>query len=839
MRATQVMSRLVHTVAADASVYDAAQVLLNAGISAAPVVDADGRMIGIVSEADLMYRTEIGTVPGKSWLQRLVADDAMLARDYIRSHSHRVADVMTKEVVTADEATPLRDIAALMQRHRLKRAPHSARRQDRRHRQPRQSPAGPARARAIAFGGRRRRRNASYRGDGRTGAPRLGVEPADQCRGRERHRPPLGLCRQRYGRDAYRDRGGERSRCEACRESYGHPAARGAFRHLADKDGVRRWNELGMSAGSPSCARRMWRRSAARMPRWASSTPRLTAEGVKVPNGFALTAAAYRDALGRGRRLGATQVACLKDFGQHRRAAIGHECSTRRARSSMPRPARRRCVRAALPKPTESSRSNMARASPWPFAARPRPRTCRQRASPASTRASSTSAAPDDLFEACRRCFASVFTDRAIVYRNDNGFDHLKIGLSVGVMKMVRSDLAASGVDLHARHRIGLPRRRLGHGRRTASARTSCRARSIPTNSTSTSRPSGDGYRAVLRRSLGRKQQRMIYAAGSGDRSTANVETPVPTASATASPTTTCSSSPTTPSGSRSTTPAAPASGADGHRMGEGRAGWRALHRPGPAGDGGIAAACAGLRDLCAQGQREAVVTGRAVGEKIASGPVRIIGGARDLAAFQPGDVLVAETTSPDWEPVMKTGRRHRHQSRRPHLPCRDRGARARRAGGRRRRGCHGQARLGRHGHRVLRRGRDRPRLSGTAAVRDDDRRLGDAGPAAHCRSWSISAIRTSPSAPRCAPTTALASRAWNSSSASISASIRWRWCSRRRSHRPPIATPLPSAPSIMPRRPSSSSKRWPRASARSPPPSIPNRSSCGYRTSRPTNMPA
>jgi CBS domain-containing protein len=123
MRAKQVMSRLVHTVAADASVYHAAQVLLNAAISAAPVVDADGRMIGIVSEADLMYRTEIGTVPGKSWLQRLLANKAMLARDYIRSHSHRVADVMTKNVVTADEATSLDDIAALMQRHRLKRIP--------------------------------------------------------------------------------------------------------------------------------------------------------------------------------------------------------------------------------------------------------------------------------------------------------------------------------------------------------------------------------------------------------------------------------------------------------------------------------------------------------------------------------------------------------------------------------------------------------------------------------------------------------------------------------------------------------------------------------------------
>jgi CBS domain-containing protein len=123
MRAQQVMSRPVHTVSADVSVYDAAQVLLNAGVSAAPVVDSDGKMVGIVSEADLMYRPEIGTVPGKSWLQRLLSDDPTRARDYIRCYSHRVADVMTKNVVTADQRTPLRDIAALMQRHRVKRIP--------------------------------------------------------------------------------------------------------------------------------------------------------------------------------------------------------------------------------------------------------------------------------------------------------------------------------------------------------------------------------------------------------------------------------------------------------------------------------------------------------------------------------------------------------------------------------------------------------------------------------------------------------------------------------------------------------------------------------------------
>lgn len=123
MQARQVMTRPVITVPADATVYAAAEVLLGSGISAAPVVDADGKMIGIVSEADLMNRPETATVPAKSWLQRLLSDNAMLARDYIRSHSHHVADVMTKDVVTADEHADLRAIAALMQRHRVRRIP--------------------------------------------------------------------------------------------------------------------------------------------------------------------------------------------------------------------------------------------------------------------------------------------------------------------------------------------------------------------------------------------------------------------------------------------------------------------------------------------------------------------------------------------------------------------------------------------------------------------------------------------------------------------------------------------------------------------------------------------
>jgi len=123
MHASQVMTRSVVTVPADATVYAAADILLGSRISAAPVIDADGRMVGIVSEADLMNRPETGTMPARSWLQRLLGDEARLARDYVRSHSHHVADVMTRKVVTADERTPLEDIARLMEVHGIKRLP--------------------------------------------------------------------------------------------------------------------------------------------------------------------------------------------------------------------------------------------------------------------------------------------------------------------------------------------------------------------------------------------------------------------------------------------------------------------------------------------------------------------------------------------------------------------------------------------------------------------------------------------------------------------------------------------------------------------------------------------
>ena len=156
----------------------------------------------------------------------------------------------------------------------------------------------------------------------------------------------------------------------------------------------------------------------------------------------------------------------------------------------MRRPERRSCARRSL-RPIESSRSNTA---PTSAVAVRSSATAEDlpTASFAGQHESYLNIRGDaDLFEACRLCFASLFTDRAIVYRVNNGFDHFKVALSVGVHEDGALGSRRQRRDLHARHRIRLPRRGVHHRRPTGWARTSCRARSIRTSSTSTSRPSG------------------------------------------------------------------------------------------------------------------------------------------------------------------------------------------------------------------------------------------------------------------------------------------------------------------------------------------------------------
>jgi CBS domain-containing protein len=123
MKAADVMVSNVITVGINASIGEVAAVLLNNHISGAPVVNEKGELVGIVSEGDLIRRPEIGTAKRHSWWLELISNKWASATEYIKSHSRKIADVMTRDVITAKPDTPLGDIASMLERNRIKRVP--------------------------------------------------------------------------------------------------------------------------------------------------------------------------------------------------------------------------------------------------------------------------------------------------------------------------------------------------------------------------------------------------------------------------------------------------------------------------------------------------------------------------------------------------------------------------------------------------------------------------------------------------------------------------------------------------------------------------------------------
>ena len=119
MRAMDVMTTDVITVDPETTVQ-------SRGISGAPVVGSDGRLVGVISEGDLLHRAEIGTarrhrVRRRSWWLDHFASD--LAREYVKSHGRTVKEIMTRDVVTVTEDTELAEVAELLEAKRIKRVP--------------------------------------------------------------------------------------------------------------------------------------------------------------------------------------------------------------------------------------------------------------------------------------------------------------------------------------------------------------------------------------------------------------------------------------------------------------------------------------------------------------------------------------------------------------------------------------------------------------------------------------------------------------------------------------------------------------------------------------------
>ena len=123
MKAADVMVNDVITLRPDDTVQKAAKVLLDHRISGAPVIDAEGRLVGMLSEGDLMRRSEIGTERRQSWWLKLLSLPEIEARDFVKAHAVKVADVMTRQVVTATESHTLGELASLLEKHGIKRVP--------------------------------------------------------------------------------------------------------------------------------------------------------------------------------------------------------------------------------------------------------------------------------------------------------------------------------------------------------------------------------------------------------------------------------------------------------------------------------------------------------------------------------------------------------------------------------------------------------------------------------------------------------------------------------------------------------------------------------------------
>ena len=255
----------------------------------------------------------------------------------------------------------------------------------------------------------------------------------------------------------------------------------------------------------------------------------------------------------------------------------------------------------------------------------------------------------ESLLDACRRCFASLFTDRAIHYRIDQGFDHLKVALSIGVMKMVRADLAASGVmfslDTESGFRdVVFITGSYGLGENVVQG-------AVDPDEFYVHKPTYEkGHRAVLRRSLGDKAVRMVLAEGGTRHTTRNRPTPK------ADRARYCITD------AEALELAKYAIAIERHydrpmdmewaKDGLDQRLYIVQARPETVASQKSALV---LEDHVLDEHGPTYVTGRSVGEGIATGTARVVDDVRHLAEFRPGEVLVADTTAPDWEPVMKT----------------------------------------------------------------------------------------------------------------------------------------------------------------------------------------
>jgi CBS domain-containing protein len=124
MRAHQIMTRPVITVTPDTTMVEAANLMLQKHLSGLPVVDATGKLVGMISEGDFIRRSEIGTQRKRGRFLKFILGPGTAASDFVQEHGRRVSEIMTSEpLITVGEETSLEQIVELMERNSIKRIP--------------------------------------------------------------------------------------------------------------------------------------------------------------------------------------------------------------------------------------------------------------------------------------------------------------------------------------------------------------------------------------------------------------------------------------------------------------------------------------------------------------------------------------------------------------------------------------------------------------------------------------------------------------------------------------------------------------------------------------------
>ena len=376
----------------------------------------------------------------------------------------------------------------------------------------------------------------------------------------------------------------------------------------------------------------------------------LVAKGVRIPNGFAITAQAYRDFV-REAGLEATLGETLKDLDARDLSDLRRRGSRIRQAllaASLPRTLERAILDAyaqlseGAPEPVDVAVRSSATAEDLPDAS-----FAGQQETYLNVQGSLA------LLDTCKRCFASLFTDRAIAYRVEKGFDHQKVALSIGVQRMVRSDLAAAGVMFSIDTETGFEQAVLinasyGLGENVVQG-------SVNPDEFYVFKPTlKEGYRPILSKRLGSKEFKLVYDIG-GSKMVKNVPVSLDERARFA----------VTDDDILTLARWAciiedhyrakrgVASPMDMEWAKDGRTGELFIVQARPETvhsqrDGGI------VETYRLRERSRVLASGRSVGGKIGEGRVRVLKSVQQIEQFRDGDILVTDKTDPDWVPVMK-----------------------------------------------------------------------------------------------------------------------------------------------------------------------------------------